>query len=440
MYVSQHMIHGKSSNPIDLDELRFLIEPLQKDHKRALIKWLRADLAAVERAERSARRAARKAAATIRDERPFYRCHALGWSVAVVITFVLAEAAIFRLGWYSKLLEPYSSTGTVEYYLHWLNRTRRGTLPEVMVVGDSRIAEGFSAQLAAEGSGNQIKYWMFGIGGSSPRDWYYIVRDADRTRKRFAAIALELTPYEDEDLWDSLENRLMDLTYVADRLNWWDCPAFAFSMRDWGSGEKALAGCLFRGLVLRRDLKAFLQDIPDRVKRARDWRTSGLLYVNGYQGRTEDLHGLSADFSRRTISYPPGLSQIQRGSIQAVVMAPPAPQTGETTRYRTYWFGKILDLYKNSNTQIVFYETPRAPVRKPESRFPATFLTNAMRRQANVAALPEVTFRDLEQGDYFFDGLHLNRRGRAIFSSRIGEQISLLIERSRDARVPHRVD
>jgi hypothetical protein len=407
MYVSQRMIDGKSSNPID------------------------ADLAAIEGA-------ARKAAATIKDERPFYRSHALAWSVVVLFAFVLAEAAVFRLGWYRKLLEPNSSTGTVEYHLHWLNHTPRSTRPEVMVIGDSRIAEGFSAQLAAEGSGNHIKYWTFGIGGSSPRDWYYIIRDADPTRRRFAAIALQLTPYADDDRWVPLENRLLDLSFVAYRLNWWDCPVFAFSMRDWGSGEKALAGCLFRGLVLRRDLQAFLEDIPDRVKRARDWRTNGLRYENGYQGHAEDLHGLSADFARRAISYPPGLSQPRRDSIQAVLMAPPGVETGETTRYRTCWFGKILDLYRNSDTQIVFYETPRAPVRGPESRSPATFLTDAMRRQTNVSALPEVAFRDLEQGDYFYDGLHLNRRGRAIFSSRIGEQISLLIERSRDARAPYR--
>ena len=53
-------------------------------------------------------------------------------------------------------------------------------------------------------------------------------------------------------------------------------------------------------------------------------------------------------------------------------MPAPAPQTGETTRYRELWLGRILDLYKDSPTQIIFFELPRAPLPRPEDRVPAT--------------------------------------------------------------------
>ena len=75
-----------------------------------------------------------------------------------------------------------------------------------------------------------------------------------------------------------------------------------------------------------------------------------------------DLRGLSADFDSRTISFPPGLTTQQHDSIQAMVMPQPAPQTGETTRYRMLWLGRILDLYKDSPTRIIFLEVPRAPL------------------------------------------------------------------------------
>ena len=88
---------------------------------------------------------------------------------------------------------------------------------------------------------------------------------------------------------------------------------------------------------------------------------------------------------------------------------------GETTRYRKLWLGRILDLYKDSPTRIIFLELPRAPLPKPEGPQPAAFLQSALRRP-NVSALPMGTFRDLERPEVFFDGLHLNRIGRGLFT------------------------
>jgi lysophospholipase L1-like esterase len=44
-----------------------------------------------------------------------------------------------------------------------------------------------------------------------------------------------------------------------------------------------------------------------------------------------------------------------------------------------------------------------------------------------VFALPQGTFRDLENPDLFFDGLHLNKIGRDLFSRKIASQVSPLI-------------
>jgi hypothetical protein len=41
--------------------------------------------------------------------------------------------------------------------------------------------------------------------------------------------------------------------------------------------------------------------------------------------------------------------------------------------------------------------------------------------------LPQNTFRDLENPDLFFDGLHLNKTGRGLFSGKIATQVSPLI-------------
>ena len=253
-----------------------------------------------------------------------------------------------------------------------------------------------------------------------------MLRDADPARRRFAAIVLPLDEYADEDRWDRVEDRLSDLNFVVGRLRVPDCADFASSMRAPATEARALSGCLFPGITLRRDAQDFLQHIPDRIRRTKDFRVNGLRYIDGYMGSDEDLRGLSADFVSRTIHFPPGLSAQRHDSIQAMVMQPPGPQTGERTRYRKLWLGRILDLYKDSPTRIVFVEMPRAPVSRPESLQPPRFLRWALGRP-RVSALPSGMFRDLERPELFFDGLHLNKIGRGIFTTRLAAQVSPLI-------------
>jgi len=401
----------------DLNEIRDAIGKLSAEQQESLAKWLR-QLASERASER------RNAAAT--DHRVFFKSPALLWTFISLIAFLIAEGAIFRLGWYNKYLEPQSSAGMVESYLFWLNHTLPTAVPEVMVLGDSRIAEGFSSRDADRVAGNKVHFWNFGMGGTSPRIWYYVLRDADPTRRRFRAIAIELDHYSDKDEFDSRPNRLIDLNFIIGRLRLTDCLEFAASMVSREFKEKALAGCLFKGIPLRRDAQEFLLNVSDRIKRSKDWRNKGLFYTTDYLGREENLVGLSADFVHRTIVYPPGIDEQRRSTIEGMVMPAPAPQTGETTRYRELWMGRILDLYKDSPTQIIFYEVPRAPLPRPEDREPAIYLQSALKRP-RVTALPQNTFRDLERPDVFFDGLHLNRIGRGIFSSRIAQTIPPLI-------------
>jgi len=403
----------------DLNQIQAAIEKLPEDQRKTLAKWLR-----VRAAEWA--REARTAKIEVVDQRPFFRSPALLWTIASLAIFLVIEGAVFRLGWYNKYLEPNSSAGMVESYLHWLTRTPPGKVPEVLLVGDSRIAEGFSSRAADTLVGNRIHFWNFGMGGTTPRVWYYILRDADPTRRRFKAIVLAIDHYSDEDSLDVVSNRLIDLNFLIGRLRVTDCPDFASSMKTRDYQEKALAGCLFKGAALRRDVQEFLHNIPDRLKRSKDWRKNGLFYITDYGGREENLSGLSADFVNRTIAFPPGLDAQRHDSVKDMVMPSPAPQDGDTTRYRERWLGKIMDLYKNSPTKIIFLELPRAPLPKPEGREPATFLHLALKRPG-VAALPSSTFRDLERPEFFVDGLHLNKTGRGLFSARIAETIPPLI-------------
>jgi hypothetical protein len=345
-----------------------------------------------------------------------------------VVLYFATERTIFRGSWYRERLEPNSTTGQVEYHLYWLKHAapEKVKVPEVLVVGDSRIAEGFAARTAASAVQGRLHFTNFGIPGSAPRVWYYVLRDADPDRNRFAAIAIALDHYSDDDGGDDQSNRRPDLNYLASRLKISDCSDFARSYSDRTMRRGVLTDCLFPGVSMRADVLAFLSDIPDRLARAQDWREHGAGYVDGYGGKPEELTGLTVDRASRSIHFPPGLQDWQTTTIQQTIFPDPTPQTGALTRYRLRWLGRILDLYKRSKTEIVFFQIPRAPWPGTESKGPKRFLDSVAGRP-NLAVLPMDTFEGLERPETFADGLHLNRKGRPVFSTLLGEKIGEVV-------------
>jgi hypothetical protein len=345
---------------------------------------------------------------------------AIRYSLAAILTWLVLDALFFRTGLYFPYLEPNSSAGQLEGYLYWLRQ--KSSVPESLVLGDSRIAHGLSAANATEATGNRLHFWNLGIMGTLPRDWYYLLRDADPTHRRFAAIILALDQYSDEDYVDLYADRIIDLNFLIARLRLTDCWEFATSMRSRENQSRALAGCLIKGIPLRSDIADLLTTWPARFARAKDWRDHGIDAINHFPGIDCDVRGLTADWSRRVLSFPSGLDEPSRITIQATVMPNWPPYSGETTRYRLRWLSKIFDLYRDSPTRVILLELPRAPLPKPDSSTPAYALQGLLPRY-QVTALPSSTFRDLERPEYFFDGLHLNRAGRAIFSARLAQLV-----------------
>ncbi len=325
---------------------------------------------------------------------------------------------MFRRGWYTKYLQPESSAGSVELPLYWLNHFRPEKSREVMVIGDSRVAEGFSApQADDEAVKRNLVFWNFGIPGSSPRIWYYVLRDADPTRRRFEAIAFALDFYNDEDQYDNQADHVWDVNFLIARLRLSDIWDFAKTMRTADERRLALVGATLKGTVLQPDVREFLNGIPSRIARTKDARARGLWFLDHYGGHAEDLEGLSVDWSTRTAQFPPGLSEDRQHSVKEALLPALPPNTGETTRYRMLWLGRIIAMYRNSPTRLVFFESSRGPLPQPERKGPMNFV-NWARTQPNVVFLDQKAFRDFEAPDLYFDGYHYNRKGREVFTAR----------------------
>jgi len=340
------------------------------------------------------------------------------WTVLSVFAYFLVDAALFRSGWYLRFLEPNSTAGQVELRFRLLRNRPPGASPEVLVLGDSRVAEGFSAPKANAAVDNRLHFENAGISGTTPRAWYYLIRDLDPTARRYAAVVLPLDDYSDQDAGEELSSRAADLNYLVGRLRITDCFPFASSMSDPTLRLQTFVGCLFKGIPLRQDLKDFALHYDSRIQSANAWRRDGALWLDGYGGRPENVSGITADWVNRRVNFPAGLSDVQKATIQDSVMSPDIPQTGALTRYRKQWFGRILNRYKGSSTRILFVELPRAPIPRPDRAVPARFL-DSVRSRPGVVILPSNTFRDLEKPELFFDGRHLNKDGQPLFSKQL---------------------
>ncbi len=351
------------------------------------------------------------------------------WVALVFAAFFLADSLLFRTGWYGQFLEPDSSAGSLEAQLHWLAATPAGKTPEVLAIGDSRVAEGFSSRIADSATHRRLRFWNFGLGGTTPRVWYYTLRAADPTRRRFAAIAIALDDYSDADWFAEFEDRDGDQKYLVMRLGLGDCLDFAMSMHSMEIRHRAFFGCLFRGMILRNDVQGFLAHLQTRIARAADKLENGLEYSNGYGGMTQNMSGLAVDWQRRTIRFPDGLSEDRRANVQRFVVREPVQQTGALARYRRRWLNGILDLYKDSPTRLIFLQLPRAPLVDPVANVPsnAKRFVDSLGGMPRVTVLPAETFTDLEQPAMFGDGLHLNHDGRGVFSLRLAELLDATV-------------
>ena len=296
------------------------------------------------------------------------------------------DAALFRSDYYVKNLEPDSYAGQVERML------RTAGNQSIAVMGDSRIAEGFSARIADQRQ-PALRFLSAAVPGSTPRCWYYLLRDLDPAATRFKTIVLPVDTYEDEDgNWDWAD-RSLDLNILAARLRLGDTLTFTTSFHSSEMRWSALLVCLLKGVLLREDLQAFLAHPAARLDKAALFRVNGTQWAYDYQGNSKDLTG-------------------------AVLSVPARPdlKTGLHAAYRREWFGRIIGRYKGTGTSIVFLRLPRGPVSPPVSAS-----GSSIRELAGVSVLPENLFDPLEKPEYFFDALHLNARGRQRFSTELAD-------------------
>ncbi len=349
-----------------------------------------------------------------------------------LVTFICVDGVVFHTRLYTSILAPESYAGRMAAITRTEKNRASSDLKEVLVLGDSRMAEGFSAAVADKlSSVDGFKFVNLAEPASAVSIWDYMLREVDPERRRYWAIVV---PYGIGFEPNSADHLRISMT--APLLRYGDCFNFASAFQRWSGRFRAFTACILRGSTYQSDVVDFLENPIARIRSVQR-EPKRLQSRDLYKGRDYDIAGTSYDPKTGQVTFPPRLTEAQREAIRDSLMKPSQSETQDFLRMQRDGIQRILNRYSASPTEIVLTPVPRGPfagLPGVSMTFHAVFPT--VTTQKTVFSLPEQTFDFLEKPEYYFDGYHLNAKGRQRFTETL---VAELVGRLRSANSNGRV-
>ena len=226
------------------------------------------------------------------------------------------------------------------------------------------------------------------------------------------------------------------ISMAAPLLRYGDCFNFASAFQRWSGRFRAFTACILRGSAFQSDVVDFLEHPIARIRSVQQ-EPKRLQARDVYKGRDYDIAGTFYDPKTGQVTFPPRLTEAQRDAIRDSLVKPSQSETQDFLRMQRDGIQRILNRYSASSTEIVLTPVPRGPfagLPGASMTFHAAFPT--VTTQRTVFSLPEQTFDFLEKPEYYFDGYHLNSKGRQRFTETL---VTELVGRLRSANSNGRV-
>jgi hypothetical protein len=329
-----------------------------------------------------------------------------------IAIFICVDGVVFHTGLYTSILAPDSYAGRMAAITRAEKNRASSGLKEVLVLGDSRMAEGFSPMVANKLSSlDGFKFINLTEPASAVNIWDYMLREVDPTRRRYSAIVVPYGIGFEPNSADPLR-----ISMAAPLLRYGDCFNFASAFQRWSGRFRALTACILRGSAFQSDVVDFLEHPIARI-RSIQLGPKRLQAREVYKGQNYDIVGTFYDPRTGQVTFPPRLTEAQRDAIRDSLAKPSQSETQDFLRMQRDGIQRILNRYSASSTEIVLTPVPRGPfagLPGASMTFHAAFPT--VTTQRTVFSLPEQTFDFLEKPEYYFDGFHLNSKGRQRFT------------------------
>jgi hypothetical protein len=342
-----------------------------------------------------------------------------------IAAFICVDGAIFHSALYVSLLAPSSYAGRVARITRAEKERAQSGLKEVLVLGDSRIAEGFSATLANElGSPVGLKFVSLAEPAASANTWYYMLREVDPTARRYAAIIVPYGIGYEPNSADPLR-----ISMTAPLLRYGDGFHFASGFQRWSGRFRAFTACILRGSAYQDDVVDLFSHPLARIRSIEqaDKKHS----ESEYKGRDYDLVGTSYNPTTGQVTFAPKLTEGQRLAFRKSLIQPSQSDTEYSLKLQRDWIPRIMNRYSHSLTAIVLTPLPRGPFLELGgfSKGYESVLPSSVFQRTNFS-LPGHAFDFLEKPEYYFDAFHLNAKGRRRFTETL---VSELLGRLRSA-------
>ena len=345
-----------------------------------------------------------------------------------LVLFLILEGILFRSDFYPSYLSLSSNAGQITRLVDMARKTPY-SYPQILVVGDSRMAEGFSAQIANERSKeNGIAFVDVGCPGSTLRVSYYLIREIDPLSTRFQAVVIPFTQYHDNGFAENLNDRLMDIRFLLPLLDYSDIPVLADSYESWENRRQVILSGLFKGYGYKQDLYDFLRDPSYRLEQVRIADKNWIHSRQFYPGHEESLEGMYLEPDSRKVHFPDGVLPNVRYWLESQAKENAKPRSVALARYRRVWMGKIIEHYRNSPALMIAIRLPVSPLGPDHFTYKHQGVLYEFSDSGRLILMPENTFAHLEKPSFFFDQHHLNRAGRLRFSELLSKEVAAILE------------
>jgi hypothetical protein len=343
--------------------------------------------------------------------------------LGALLSFTALELSIFHTNVYPSFLNPASPAGTFESTLYnELHRQKDGP-NQVLCIGHSRM--GLMPRVANELMPETgYTFASVAVAGTQPRDWYYMLRDADPAPGRYAAVVITLDDYDDDETWEDLADRELDTRLIIARLRLADLLEYPSSFRTWQRKWQAFRSILFKGSAYSRDFQDFVTHPKARIESAIQVRRDSHTWVYDYVGTSQTMLDVSVDWATRSVRAPPDRTADQLRDYTIIMVQPFPAFSGKMSKYMHQWLGKIYQRYRGSRTRLIFVRVPRGIFVRPD--LPPTNPNSAVRElalQPGVTLIDEHAFDFLEHPQFFWDQVHLNQPGVDLFSRQLARSV-----------------
>jgi hypothetical protein len=183
---------------------------------------------------------------------------------------------------------------------------------------------------------------------------------------------------------------------------------------------------------LHEDAQSLLAHPLQRIKTVRRYWPGWLPAIALYLGHDEALPelivdhqtGMPRDWGAQETQLRPMLEKYFRVMHQGA----DASLLQINQRYEREWLGRIVDRYASRGIPVIVFVVPRGPWAKELAKIPQAYgVVAELAGSGRLRALPGDAFVALEQPQYFFDALHMNRRGRERFSREFAQLVAPLV-------------